>query len=77
MVYDVYEAVNIPIIGGGGISSAEDVIEMMYAGASLTMIGAANLVDPRACEKIIADLPRVMKEYKIDDLMSIVGKAHK
>ena len=41
------------------------------------MIGAANLVDPRACEKIIADLPRVMKEYKIDDLMSIVGKAHK
>ena len=59
------------------ISSAEDVIEMMYAGASLTMIGAANLVDPHACEKIIADLPRVMKEYKIDDLMSIVGKAHK
>lgn len=77
MVYDVYEAVNIPIIGGGGISGAEDVIEMMYAGASLTMIGAANLVDPCACEKIIADLPRVMKEYKIDDLMSIVGKAHK
>ncbi|MBP5090982.1 MAG: dihydroorotate dehydrogenase [Bacilli bacterium] len=77
MVYDVFEAVNIPLIGGGGVSSAEDVIEMMYAGATLVEVGAANLVDPYACKKIIEDLPRVMEEYKIDDLQSIVGKAHK
>ncbi|MCR5787206.1 MAG: dihydroorotate dehydrogenase [Acholeplasmatales bacterium] len=76
MVYEVYKAVNIPIIGMGGISSAYDVIEMMYAGASLVMVGSQNLIDPFACKKIIEDLPRVMKELKIDNLESIIGKAH-
>ena len=76
MVYQVYEAVNIPIVGGGGISSAEDVIEMMLAGASAVQIGAANLVDPMACPKIIEDLPRVMEKYGIENLKDIIGGAH-
>ncbi len=77
MVYEVYQNVNIPIIGMGGISSAYDVIEMMYAGASLVMIGSQNLIDPLACKKIIDDLPRVMKELNINNLEEIIGKAHK
>ena len=76
MVYQVYEAVNIPIVGGGGVESAEDVIEMMLAGASAVEIGAANLVDPMACPKIIEDLPRVMEKYGIKDLKDIIGGAH-
>ncbi|MBQ7353434.1 MAG: dihydroorotate dehydrogenase [Clostridia bacterium] len=76
MVYQVYEAVNIPIVGGGGISCAEDVIEMMLAGASCVQIGAANLVDPMACPKIIEDLPRVMEKYGITNLKDIIGGAH-
>ena len=76
MVYQVYEAVKIPIVGGGGISCAEDVIEMMLAGASAVEIGAANLVDPYACPKIIEDLPRVMEKYGIKDLKDIIGGAH-
>ncbi|MBQ4585640.1 MAG: dihydroorotate dehydrogenase [Clostridia bacterium] len=76
MVYQVYEAVKIPIVGGGGISSAEDVIEMMLAGASAVEIGAANLVDPMACPKIIEDLPRVMEKYGIKNLKDIIGGAH-
>lgn len=76
MVYQVYEAVKIPIVGGGGISTAEDVIEMMLAGASAVEIGAANLVDPMACPKIIEDLPRVMEKYGIENLEDIIGGAH-
>ena len=75
MVYDVYRNVNIPIIGMGGISNAYDVIEMMYAGASLVMIGAQNLIDPLVCKKIIEDLPKVMKEYNIENLQDIIGRA--
>ena len=76
MVYQVYEAVKIPIVGGGGVESAEDVIEMMLAGASAVQVGAANLVDPMACPKIIEDLPRVMEKYGIKDLKDIIGGAH-
>ncbi len=76
MVYQVYEAVKIPIVGGGGVSCAEDVIEMMLAGASAVEIGAANLIDPYACKKIIEDLPRVMEKYGIKDLKDIIGGAH-
>ena len=75
MVYEVSHAVSIPVIGMGGVSNAYEVLEMMYAGASLVMIGAQNLVDPYACEKIINDLPKVMKEYKIENLESIIGRA--
>lgn len=76
MVYQVYEAVDIPIIGMGGVSSAEDVIEMMLAGASAVEVGAANLVDPFACRDIIRDLPEVMKKYGINSLTEIIGGAH-
>lgn len=76
MVYQVYEAVDIPIIGMGGVSSAEDVIELMLAGATAVQVGAANLVNPFACRDIIADLPRVMEQYGIQDLNEIIGGAH-
>ena len=75
MVYQVANAVKVPIIGIGGISSAEDVIEMMLAGATAVEVGAANLVNPYACRDIIADLPKVMEKYKIDNLKDIVGGA--
>ena len=76
MVYQVYEAVNIPIIGMGGLSSAEDVIEMMLAGATAVEIGSANLVDPFVCRNIINELPAVMEKYKINNLKDIIGGAH-
>ena len=76
MVYQVYEAVNIPIIGMGGVSSARDVIEMMLAGATAVGIGAANLVEPFICKQIIEELPAVMEQYKIESLSDIIGKAH-
>ena len=76
MVYQVYEAVKIPIIGMGGISSAEDVIEMMLAGASAVQIGAANLTDPYACKRIIEELPDTMEKYGIYRLSDIIGAAH-
>lgn len=76
MVYKVYEAVKIPIIGMGGISSARDVIEMMLAGASAVEVGAANLINPFVCKEIIEHLPEVMKEYNIDKLSDITGGAH-
>ena len=76
MVYQVYEAVSIPIIGMGGVSSAEDVIELMLAGAAAVEVGAANLVSPFACRDIIRDLPRVMEEYGIQSLSDIIGGAH-
>ena len=77
MVYQVYDAVKIPIVGMGGISTAEDVIEFMMAGATAVEVGAANLVDPFACKKIIEDLPRVMKKYGIESLADIIGAAHR
>ena len=76
MVYQVYEAVHIPVIGMGGVSSAEDVIEMMLAGAAAVEVGAANLVNPCACRDIIRDLPRVMEKYGMNSLREIIGGAH-
>ena len=73
MVYQVAHAVNIPVIGMGGVSSAEDVIEMMLAGATAVQVGAANLVEPMACKNIIEDLPRVMEKYGIENLSDIIG----
>ncbi len=76
MVYQVYDAVKIPIVGMGGIESAEDVIEFMLAGATAVEVGAANLVNPFACRDIINDLPRVMEKYRINSLNEIIGGAH-
>ncbi len=76
MVYQVYEAVKLPIIGMGGVSCAEDVIEMMLAGASAVQIGAANLVDPLICKTIIEKLPQTMDKYGIKNLKDIIGGAH-
>jgi len=73
MVYQVANAVNIPVIGLGGVSSAEDVIEMMLAGATAVQIGSANLVNPFACRDIINELPKVMEKYYIDNLSDIIG----
>ncbi len=74
MVYEVSHAVKIPVIGMGGVTNAYEVLEMMYAGASLVMVGAANLIDPYACKKIVDDLPKVMAEYKIENLKDIIGR---
>lgn len=73
MVYQVANAVNIPVIGMGGVSTAEDVIEMMLAGATAVEVGAANLINPYACRDIIRDLPKVMKKYGINNLSEIIG----
>ncbi len=75
MVYQVSNAVNIPVVGMGGVSSAEDVIEMMLAGATAVEIGAQNLIDPFASRDIINDLPRVMEKYRINSLSEIIGGA--
>lgn len=77
MVYRVYEAVSIPIIGMGGVNSAEDVIEMMLAGATAVGVGTANLIDPYASKRIIEELPGVMKKYGIENLSDIIGGAHR
>lgn len=77
MVYQVYEAVSVPVIGMGGVSSAEDVIEMMLAGATAVEVGAANLVNPYACRDIIGKLPQVMEKYGIKNLSEIIGGAHR
>ena len=77
MVYQVYEAVDIPVIGMGGVSRAQDVIEMMLAGASAVQVGAANLVDPFACRDIVHALPQVMERYGIESLKDIIGGAHR
>ncbi len=77
MVYQVYQAVKLPIMGIGGVSCAEDVIEMMMAGASAVQVGAENLVNPYACRDIINNLPYVMNKYKIEKLTDIIGEAHK
>ena len=76
MVWQVYEAVKIPILGLGGVQSAEDVIEMMLAGATAVQVGAANLTDPFACRNIIEALPKVMERYGIENLTDIIGGAH-
>ena len=77
MVYQVAEAVSIPIMGMGGVSSARDVVEMMLAGATAVQVGAANLVNPYACRDIIEDLPRVMESLGIHSLKEIIGGAHR
>ena len=76
MVYQVYEAVKLPIIGMGGVTSAYDVVEMMLAGATAVEIGSANLVDPWACPHILEELPAVMERYGMDSLKDIIGGAH-
>ena len=76
MVWQVYEAVDIPIIGMGGVSCAEDVIEMMLAGATAVQVGAENLVNPWACPQIIEALPAAMEKYGIENLKDIIGGAH-
>lgn len=76
MVYKVYEAVRIPIIGMGGVSSAEEVVEMMLAGATAVGIGSANLIDPYASLRIVEALPAVMNQYRIENLSEIIGGAH-
>ena len=73
MVYQVSHAVNIPVVGMGGVSTAEDVIEMMMAGATAVEVGAANLIDPFACKNIIDDLPAAMEKYGISSLSDIIG----
>ena len=77
MVYQVYDAVKIPIVGMGGVSSAEDVLEMMLAGATAVEVGAANLVDPYASRNIVEALPRVMEQYGIKSLTEIIGAGHR
>ena len=76
MIYQVYEAVKIPIVGMGGIATAEDVIELMLAGATAVEVGAENLVNPYACRDIIEALPSAMDKYGIKDLSEIIGAAH-
>ena len=73
MIYQVYEAIKLPIVGMGGVATAEDVIELMLAGATAVEVGAENLVNPYACRDIIADLPRVMAKYGIENLSDIIG----
>ena len=76
MIYQVYDAVKIPIVGMGGVSTAEDVIELMLAGATAVEVGAANLVNPYAARDIILELPRAMEKYRINSLEEIIGGAH-
>ena len=76
MVYQVAKAVKVPVIGMGGVSSAEDVIEMMLSGATAVEVGAANLVNPFICRDIIRELPETMKKYRIENLTDIIGGAH-
>ena len=76
MIYQVYEGVKIPIVGMGGVCRAEDVIELMLAGATAVEVGAENLVNPYACRDIIEELPLVMEKYGINNLSEIIGGAH-
>ncbi len=76
MVYQVSKALSIPVVGMGGVSSAEDVIEMMLAGATAVEVGAANLVNPYASLDIVRSLPEAMEKYGIDNLSDIIGGAH-
>ena len=76
MVWDVYEAVKIPIIGCGGVSSAEDAVEMMLAGAAAVEVGAANLKDPYACKTIVENLPNLCERMGVTDISELTGGAH-
>ena len=76
MVWQVYEAVRIPIIGMGGVRTAEDVLELMLAGATAVQVGAANLADPFACRDLVRQLPQTMEQYRIQNLNDIIGGAH-
>ena len=76
MIYQVYETVQIPIVGMGGVSTAEDVLELMLAGATAVEVGAANLVNPYVCRDIVLDLPRVMEAYGVTKLTDLIGGAH-
>ena len=76
MVYQVYQAVSIPIIGMGGVTCARDVMELMLAGATAVEVGAANLVDPLACKKITEELPGLLEQYGVRDINEIIGGAH-
>ena len=76
MVSEVARAVDVPVMGIGGVSSARDVIEMMMAGAGAVQVGAANLVDPYACKHIVEELPAVMEELGINSLKEIIGVAN-
>jgi len=76
MVYQVYQAVKIPIIGVGGICCAQDVLEFLYAGASAVQIGMYNFVDPFICPKIIEELPSVLKKYGLKDIQEAIGRSH-
>lgn len=73
MVYQVANAVNIPIVGGGGVSTPENVLEMMFAGATAVEVGAQNLIDPMACKKLVEELPAAMDTYKIENLKDLIG----
>ena len=75
MVYEVSQTVNIPIIGMGGIQSAEDVLEFFYAGASAVAVGTANFVDPFICPKIINDLEKLLDKYQIHHITDIIGRS--
>ena len=77
MVWDVYEAVNIPIIGCGGVSSAEDAAEMMLAGAAAVEVGAANLKDPFACKTMVEKLPAVCERMGVEKIAELTGAAHR
>ncbi len=77
MIYQVYQAVNIPIIGMGGVGSAEDVLELMYAGAAAVAVGTANFTNPYICPEIIKNLPAVMDRYGIEKISDATGKAHR
>jgi len=77
MVYDVYKAVKLPIIGMGGIMTTLDVLEFLYAGASAVAIGTANFIDPYVCPDIIAELPAVLKSYGFDSVTDAIGFAHR
>ena len=76
MVYQVYEAVSIPIVGMGGVTTAENVIELMLAGATAVGVGAANLTEPFACKHIVEELPAAMARYGVENLTEIIGGAH-
>ncbi|OCN04366.1 dihydroorotate dehydrogenase B catalytic subunit [Erysipelotrichaceae bacterium MTC7] len=77
MVYQVYQAINIPIIGVGGITCAQDVLEFLYAGASAVQVGMYNFIDPYICPKIIEELPAVLKKYGCDSLQDAIGRSHR
>ena len=77
MIYDVYEAVNIPIIGMGGIANADDCIEFLMAGASALGIGTMNLVNPYICKELVEELPKALEKYGFKDINECIGYAHR